>query len=137
MDMKLLAQAAIMLATIAGGYAVVKAQLARVMSDLEDYIKRSEAHRNKFDMRLDDAESQRAVFASRIDVLADINSVKALAELNTRLARLEMVCKLYASPEAMLACKTLRRALLIWGRTGTVQRARRETTQGYQDSNAG
>ena len=90
MDMKLLAQAAIMLATIAGGYAVVKAQLARVMSDLEDYIKRSETHRAKFDMRLDDAESQRAVFASRIDVLADINSVKALAELNTRLARLEM-----------------------------------------------
>ena len=90
MDMKLVAQAAIMLATIAGGYAVVKAQLARVMSDLEDFIKRSEAHRAKFDTRLDDAESQRAVFASRIDVLADINSVKALAELNTRLARLEM-----------------------------------------------
>jgi hypothetical protein len=90
MDMKLVAQAAIMLATIAGGYAVVKAQLARVMSDLEDFIKRTEDHKSKFDARLDDAESQRAVFASRIDVLADINSVKALAELNTRLAKLEM-----------------------------------------------
>lgn len=88
MDMKLLAQAAIMLATIAGGYAVVKAQLARVMSDLEDFIKRSEAHRAKFDARLDDAESQRAVFASRIDVLADINSVSALADLNRELERI-------------------------------------------------
>tara|TARA_R100001443_G_scaffold81165_1_gene88063 strand:+ start:38 stop:385 length:348 start_codon:yes stop_codon:yes gene_type:complete len=88
MDMKLLAQAAIMLATIAGGYAVVKAQLARVMSDLEDFIKRSEAHRTKFDARLDDAESQRAVFASRIDVLADINSVTALADLNRELERI-------------------------------------------------
>ncbi len=90
MDMKLVAQAGIMVATLAGGYAVVRAQLARVMSDLEDHIKRSEDHKAKFDARLDDAESQRAVFASRIDVLADINSVKALAELNTRLAKLEM-----------------------------------------------
>ena len=90
MDMKLIAQAGIMVATLAGGYAVVRAQLARVMSDLEDHIKRSEDHKSKFDARLDDAESQRAVFASRIDVLADINSVKALAELNTRLAKLEM-----------------------------------------------
>ena len=90
MDMKLAAQAAIMLATIAGGYAVVKAQLSRVMSDLEDFIKRFEDHKAQFDTRLDEAESQRAVFGSRLDVLADINSVKALAELNTRLARLEM-----------------------------------------------
>tara|TARA_R100001129_G_C5258729_1_gene230477 strand:+ start:405 stop:752 length:348 start_codon:yes stop_codon:yes gene_type:complete len=90
MDMKLVAQAGIMVATLAGGYAVVRNQLARVIQDLEDHIKRSEDHKAKFDARLDNAESERAVFSSRVDVLADISSVKNLAELNTRLARLEM-----------------------------------------------
>ena len=38
-DGKLGMQLAIMLATIAGGYSVVKNQLARVMEDLETFIK--------------------------------------------------------------------------------------------------
>ena len=83
--------------TIAGGYAVVKSQLARVIEDLENHITASdnhitaaEAHKTKFDARLDDAESQRAVFDSQIKTLSQINSVASLAELNTRLARLEM-----------------------------------------------
>jgi|TARA_R100001086_G_scaffold90209_3_gene44420 uncharacterized coiled-coil protein SlyX len=76
--------------TIAGGYAVVKSQLARVIEDLENHITASDNHKTKFDARLDDAESQRAVFASQIKTLSQINSVASLAELNTRLARLEM-----------------------------------------------
>ena len=76
--------------TIAGGYAVVKSQLARVIEDLENHITAAEAHKTKFDARLDDAESQRAVFDSQIKTLSQINSVASLAELNTRLARLEM-----------------------------------------------
>ena len=76
--------------TIAGGYAVVKSQLSRVIEDLDRHIKASESHKAIFDSRLDDAESERAVFSSRVDILSDISSVSNLADLNTRLARLEM-----------------------------------------------
>tara|TARA_E500000305_G_C3818986_1_gene142025 strand:- start:142 stop:471 length:330 start_codon:yes stop_codon:yes gene_type:complete len=76
--------------TIAGGYAVVRNQLARVIEDLDRHIKAAEIHKATFDSRLDDAESERAVFSSRVDILSDISSVSNLADLNTRLARLEM-----------------------------------------------
>ncbi len=91
-------QGLMLIATIAGGYAVVKNQLSRVIEDLEEHIKRTEDHKSKFDARLDDAESQRAVFTSQIKTLAEINSVKELAkqnremgELHTRIKVLEKV----------------------------------------------
>ena len=69
-------QFVMLVGTIAGGYAVVKSQLSRVMEDLETHIKGAEAHKADFDTRLDNAESQRAVFNSQIEVLKEINSVK-------------------------------------------------------------
>ena len=86
MDMKLIAQAAIMLATIAGGYAVVRSQLARVISDLEEHMKRTEDNRSKFDARLDDAESERMTFSNQIQTLKDINSPQELKVLNREIA---------------------------------------------------
>ena len=82
-------QGLMLIATIAGGYAVVKNQLARVIGDLEDHIKSSDNHKNSFDARLDDAESQRAVFSSRLDVLAAINSVAALERRNREIADIQ------------------------------------------------
>ena len=82
-------QLAIMLATIAGGYSVVKNQLARVMEDLETFIKAYEKSKSHFDQRLDDAESQRAVFTSQIDVLKEINSVPALEHRNREMATVQ------------------------------------------------
>jgi prefoldin subunit 5 len=87
-DARLGMQAAIMLATIAGGYAVVKSQLSRVMEDLGNFIKRYEKSKAAFDQRLDEAESQRAVFNSQIDVLKEINSVSALEHRNRETATL-------------------------------------------------
>jgi predicted nucleic acid-binding Zn-ribbon protein len=74
------------LATIAGGYAVVKSNLARVMEDLEEHMKKSEDHRNKFDARLDDAESERTLFAGQIDTLKNINSPQELKVLHREIA---------------------------------------------------
>lgn len=88
-DGKLGMQLAIMLATIAGGYSVVKSQLARVMEDLERFIKRYEKSQIEFDQRLDDGQQSRAVFASQIDVLKDINSVTALEHRNREMATLQ------------------------------------------------
>jgi chromosome segregation ATPase len=88
-DARLGMQLAIMLATIAGGYSVVKNQLSRVIEDLEAHIKSSDNHKNSFDARLDEAESQRAVFSSRLDVLADINSVAALERRNREVADIQ------------------------------------------------
>ena len=88
-DAKLGMQLAIMLATVAGGYAVVKSQLARVMEDLGNFIKRYEKSKAAFDQRLDEAESQRAVFTSQIDVLKEINSVPALEHRNREMATLQ------------------------------------------------
>ncbi len=88
-DAKLGMQLAIMLATVAGGYAVVKSQLARVMEDLGHFIKRYEKSKATFDQRLDDAESQRAVFTSQIDVLKEINSVPALEHRNREIATMQ------------------------------------------------
>ena len=75
-------QFVMLVGTIAGGYAVVKSQLSRVIEDLEEHIRRSEDHKTKFDARLDDAESQRAVFVSQIGTLAQINSVSELAGIS-------------------------------------------------------
>ena len=101
-DARLGIQAAIMLATIAGGYAVVKAQLQRVISDLQDHIKRAERHKSLFDTRLDDAESQRSVFASQIATLTDINSVAALERRNREIATLIADVKVLQSQVAHL-----------------------------------
>jgi|TARA_R110000824_G_scaffold115394_1_gene266464 ubiquinone biosynthesis protein UbiJ len=82
-------QFVMLVGTIAGGYAVVKSQLSRVMGDLESHIKGAEAHKTDFDMRLDEAESQRAVFNSQIEVLKEINSVKSLEIKNRELATMQ------------------------------------------------
>ena len=79
-------QGIMVLATVAGGYAVVKSNLSRVMQDLEDHIKRTEDNRAKFDARLDDAESERMTFATQINTLKDINSPKELKVLNREIA---------------------------------------------------
>ncbi len=82
-------QGLIMLATIASGYAIVKNNLSRVMKDLELFHKTFDKYKGNFDDRLDDAESQRAVFSSQIDVLKQINSVTALAANNREMATIQ------------------------------------------------
>ena len=82
-------QIAIMASTVIGGYAVVKSNLSRVMEDLEAFIKRYEKSKAAFDQRLDEAESQRAVFTSQIDVLKEINSVPALEHRNREMATVQ------------------------------------------------
>ena len=86
-------QGVLLLATVAGGYAVVKSNLARVMEDLELFHKNFDKFKSNFDARLDDAESQRAVFSSQIDVLNDINSVAALEQRNRELATMQAELK--------------------------------------------
>tara|TARA_R100001594_G_scaffold16070_2_gene33385 strand:- start:820 stop:1161 length:342 start_codon:yes stop_codon:yes gene_type:complete len=75
-------QGVMVLATVAGGYAVVKSNLARVMEDLENHIKQTEDNRAKFDTRLDDAESERMTFATQINTLRGINSPGELKTIN-------------------------------------------------------
>lgn len=82
-------QGLIMLATLASGYAIVKNNLARVMHDLAAFHKVFDKLKHDFDERLDDAESQRAVFSSQIDVLKQINSVSALAASNREMATIQ------------------------------------------------
>ena len=82
-------QGVLLLATVVGGYAVVKSNLARVMEDLDIFHKNFDIFKSNFDARLDDAESQRAVFSSQIDVLKDINSVSALEQRNRELATMQ------------------------------------------------
>tara|TARA_R100001224_G_scaffold97971_1_gene68178 strand:+ start:268 stop:618 length:351 start_codon:yes stop_codon:yes gene_type:complete len=79
-------QGLIMLATIASGYAIVKNNLSRVMEDLENFHVAFDKFKASFDTRLDDAESQRAVFSSQISVLKEINSVKSLETRNREIA---------------------------------------------------
>ena len=86
-------QGLIMLATLASGYAVVKSNLQRVMEDLELFHKTFDSYKSNFDTRLDDAESQRAVFSSQIDVLKDINSVTALEARNREVATMQAELK--------------------------------------------
>ena len=82
-------QFVMLVGTIAGGYAVVKSQLSRVIEDLEEHVRRSEDNKTKFDARLDDAESQRAVFDSQIGTLSQINSVSELAVQNREMGELQ------------------------------------------------
>ena len=82
-------QGIMVLATVAGGYAVVKSNLARVMEDLENHIKGTSSFKSRFDTRLDEAESQRAVFTSQIDILKEINSVGALEHRNREIATMQ------------------------------------------------
>ena len=82
-------QGVLLLMTVVGGYAVVKSNLARVMEDLDVFHKNFDKFKSNFDARLDDAESQRAVFSSQIDVLKDINSVSALEQRNRELATMQ------------------------------------------------
>jgi len=79
-------QGLIMLATIVSGYAIVRNNLSRVMEDLESFHKKFDEYKGEFDDRLDEAESQRAVFSSQIEVLKDINSVKSLEIRNREMA---------------------------------------------------
>ena len=89
-DMELTASHAIqgimVLATIAGGYAVVKSNLARVMEDLERHIKKSETDWTKFDARLDAAEEERGRHQLQITTLKDINSPAELKAVNREMA---------------------------------------------------
>mgnify|MGYP003144420157 CR=1 FL=1 len=75
-------QGIMVLATIAGGYAVVKSNLSRVMEDLHELIKRFEDNRIAFDARLDKAESERAKHSLQIDTLKSINSPQELKGFN-------------------------------------------------------
>jgi predicted nucleic acid-binding Zn-ribbon protein len=86
-------QGVLLLATVVGGYAVVKSNLARVMEDLEIFHKNFDKFKSDFDARLDDAESQRAVFNSQIDVLKEINSVSALRDQNREMATVQAELK--------------------------------------------
>jgi predicted nucleic acid-binding Zn-ribbon protein len=86
-------QGLIMLATIASGYAIVKNNLARVMEDLENFHVSFDKFKASFDARLDDAESQRAVFSSQIEVLKEINSVRSLETRNRELATMKAELK--------------------------------------------
>ena len=89
MDLKLVAQGAIMLAGIAGGYAVVKQQLTRVISDLDKHIKSADDSREKFDGRLDNAEQERGKIANQVLTLKSINSPNELKLLNRELEGLQ------------------------------------------------
>ena len=89
MDLKLIAQGAIMLAGIAGGYAVVKQQLTRVISDLDKHIKAADEKSEKFDTRLDNAEQERGKIANQVLTLKSINSPTELKSLNRELEGLQ------------------------------------------------
>ena len=95
-------QGLMLIATIAGGYAVVKSNLQRVMEDLEIFHKNFDKFKADFDARLDDAESQLAVFSSQIDVLKDINSVSALEHRNREMATLQAEVKVMKAQIAHL-----------------------------------
>tara|TARA_R110000824_G_scaffold178558_5_gene358320 strand:- start:760 stop:1113 length:354 start_codon:yes stop_codon:yes gene_type:complete len=82
-------QGVMVLATIAGGYAVVKSNLSRVMEDLERHIKKSDSEASKFDTRLDAAEEERGRHKLQIATLKDINSPAELKSLNREMATIE------------------------------------------------
>ena len=82
-------QGIMVLATVAGGYAVVKSNLSRVMHDLEDHIKSAEDTREKFDARLDNAEQERGKIANQVMTLKGINSPTELKLLHRELEGLQ------------------------------------------------
>ena len=59
------------------------------MKDLAAFHKNFDRYKADFDARLDDAESQRAVFSSQIEVLKEINSVEALKSSNRETAQMQ------------------------------------------------
>ena len=75
MDSSIALQLAIMASTVIAGYAVVKSNLSRIMLDFEAFVKRYEKERDLVDSRLDEAQSDRAVFKSQVATLKSINSV--------------------------------------------------------------
>ena len=75
-------QGLMLVATIAGGYAVVKNQLARVIQDLVKISNELEA----INKRLDIAESSTAVFQHQITVLGHILSPEALEKQHREIA---------------------------------------------------
>lgn len=82
-------QGVMVLVTIAGGYAVVKSNLARVMEDLERHIKKTDIETAKFDTRLDAAEEERGRHQLQITTLKEINSPSELKALNREMATIE------------------------------------------------
>ena len=75
-------QALMLVGTIAGGYAVVKSQLARVIQDLAKINDELES----VNKRLDTAESSTAVFQHQITVLGHILSPATLEKRHRELA---------------------------------------------------
>ena len=77
-------QAVMLVATIAGGYAVVKNQLARVIQDLAKINDELES----VNKRLDTAESSTAVFQHQITILGHILSPAQLEKQHREMADL-------------------------------------------------
>ena len=93
MDSSIALQLAIMASTVIAGYAVVKSNLSRIMLDFEAFVKRYEKERDLVDSRLDEAQSDRAVFKSQVATLKSINSVEALEKRNITVATLQAELK--------------------------------------------
>jgi len=77
-------QGLMLVATIAGGYAVVKSQLARVIQDLTKINDELES----VNKRLDTAESSTAVFQHQITILGHILSPAQLEKQHREMADL-------------------------------------------------
>ena len=77
-------QGLMLVATIAGGYAVVKSQLARVIQDLAKINDELES----VNKRLDTAESSTAVFQHQITILGHILSPAQLEKQHREMADL-------------------------------------------------
>ncbi len=77
-----LIQFATLLASLAGAFAVVKSQLSRVIEDLAKLSRELE----ELGRRLDRVEASDAVFESKIEVLGEISSVRALEIRNREYA---------------------------------------------------
>ena len=94
-------QGLMLISTIAGGYAVVKSQLARVIEDLDKITKELES----LNSRLDQAESTTAVFQHQLTILGGILSPDHLRdqhrETASLLARLNVIEKQMAELQRM------------------------------------
>ena len=78
-------QGLMLISTIAGGYAVVKSQLARVIEDLDKITKELEG----LNTRLDQAEAKTYLFEHQLTVLGGILSPDHLREQHRELAQLQ------------------------------------------------
>ena len=86
-------QLAIMAATVISAWAVMKNNIERISKEMVAFQKNFERFKLSSDARLDEAESDRAVQASKLTVLADINSVKSLEVRNRELATIQAELK--------------------------------------------